>query len=385
MPKLTLQMKPGPDLRPLRLELIRIGRFIRHAFTRRPLAGLALSFLILVGVIYQFSAHTVTIYVDGVPEQTVRTFSRTVDEVLEELAVSLHPRDRVSPTGATLLSPETRVDIERAFPVLVLADGEVREIWSPSAGVEEFLAGEGYVLGPDDRVEPVELSEIYPGVELKIVRVEKLYRRQQAVVPYQEISRGNPGLDRGLTRVVSGGQEGLQDELVEITYEDGREVSREVVKTAVLNEPVTRVVEYGENTRLERGGRVVNFDRAMIMTATSYCPGTPGSGCPLDHRGHAFCTGPYNNGYTYTGRRTVQGLGTLDSPRIVAVDPRVIPLGTMLYVDDIPGIGRIGFAVAADIGGAIKGNRIDILYDKHSDVARFGLRRGVRVYVLTGY
>jgi 3D (Asp-Asp-Asp) domain-containing protein len=60
---------------------------------------------------------------------------------------------------------------------------------------------------------------------------------------------------------------------------------------------------------------------------------------------------------------------------IVAVDPRVIRLGTKLYVEDY------GFCVAGDTGGAIKGTRIDLGFDTYSEAIRFG-RRTVAVYVL---
>jgi 3D (Asp-Asp-Asp) domain-containing protein len=60
---------------------------------------------------------------------------------------------------------------------------------------------------------------------------------------------------------------------------------------------------------------------------------------------------------------------------IVAVDPRVIPLGSHLY---IPGYGH---AVAGDTGGAIRGNRVDLGFNSDADAMQFG-RRPVTVYVL---
>ncbi len=60
---------------------------------------------------------------------------------------------------------------------------------------------------------------------------------------------------------------------------------------------------------------------------------------------------------------------------IVAVDPRVIPLGTRLY---IPGYGE---ALAADTGGAIKGNKIDLAFESLAECYRFGRRR-IRVYLV---
>ncbi|WKU18040.1 3D domain-containing protein [Fervidibacter sacchari] len=59
----------------------------------------------------------------------------------------------------------------------------------------------------------------------------------------------------------------------------------------------------------------------------------------------------------------------------MAVDPRVIPLGTALYVD------RYGFAIAADTGRKIKGARIDLCFPAHREAMRFGTR-SVRVLIL---
>jgi 3D (Asp-Asp-Asp) domain-containing protein len=59
---------------------------------------------------------------------------------------------------------------------------------------------------------------------------------------------------------------------------------------------------------------------------------------------------------------------------VVAVDPRVIPLGSRVY---IPGYG---VALAADTGGAIKGNKIDIYLDSHSECLQRG-RHAETVYI----
>jgi 3D (Asp-Asp-Asp) domain-containing protein len=71
--------------------------------------------------------------------------------------------------------------------------------------------------------------------------------------------------------------------------------------------------------------------------------------------------------YTYRGNYLKRGL--------VAVDPNVIPLGTKLY---IPGYGH---AVADDIGGAIKGNRIDLAMDSIDEAMQYGVR-SVEVVIL---
>jgi 3D (Asp-Asp-Asp) domain-containing protein len=74
-------------------------------------------------------------------------------------------------------------------------------------------------------------------------------------------------------------------------------------------------------------------------------------------------------------RMPATALGWQAGYGIVAVDPRVIPLRTRLY---IPGYG---YAVAGDTGGAIRGSRIDLGFNTYRDARQFG-RRNVTVYLL---
>lgn len=69
-------------------------------------------------------------------------------------------------------------------------------------------------------------------------------------------------------------------------------------------------------------------------------------------------------------------LGTRAQKGVVAVDPRHIPFGTRMYVEGY------GPAVAADIGSAIKGNRIDLCFDSQREADRYGVKR-VRVRFLS--
>jgi len=77
--------------------------------------------------------------------------------------------------------------------------------------------------------------------------------------------------------------------------------------------------------------------------------------------------------YTWTGNRTTSG--TWPSRGTVAVDPLVIPLGTELHIEGY------GAAVAADTGGAIQGQRVDLYMDTEHECWQWG-RRKVEVRVL---
>jgi 3D (Asp-Asp-Asp) domain-containing protein len=91
--------------------------------------------------------------------------------------------------------------------------------------------------------------------------------------------------------------------------------------------------------------------KVMMMVATAYSPQEPG----LDD-------------HTASGMRATKG--------VVAVDPRVIPLGTRLNVEGY------GNCIAGDTGSAIKGNRIDVCYDTLEEMNAWGGYRTVRVEIL---
>ena len=77
--------------------------------------------------------------------------------------------------------------------------------------------------------------------------------------------------------------------------------------------------------------------------------------------------------YTWTGCRTASG--SWPSRGTIATDPRVIPLGTELYIEGY------GPAVAADTGGAIQGNIIDVYLPTEAECWQWG-RRMVEVRVI---
>lgn len=152
-------------------------------------------------------------------------------------------------------------------------------------------------------------------------------------------------------------QEEVSDSL--FVPENTKEAWLKVLRAFNLNPPSRpegwKFANYGwlrwRGALASRAGGSRRF-RLLTMRATAYCP----NGC---------CGS--SHGRTATGRRAEYG--------IVAVDPRVIPLGTALYVD------RYGFAIAADTGRKIKGTRIDLCFPTHREALRFGTR-SVKVLIL---
>ena len=96
---------------------------------------------------------------------------------------------------------------------------------------------------------------------------------------------------------------------------------------------------------------------AIEMVATAYAPGAHDNGKWGD----------------------LTHMGTKVRPGVIAVDPKLIPLGSRVYIEFADGHGA--YATAEDTGGAIKGNRIDIAMSTVSEAYDFGMQKA-KVYIL---
>lgn len=131
-----------------------------------------------------------------------------------------------------------------------------------------------------------------------------------------------------------------QNPPVERTQEKSIEVEEHIKQEQKLSEKPpdkSTVVSRGERRRITE-----------VFTLTAYCP------CKK-------CSGKWGN-ETAIGVKAKEG-------RTIAVDPDIISLGTVVRIDGL------GVFMAEDTGGGIKGDRIDVYFENHSEAVKFGVQR----------
>lgn len=258
--------------------------------------------------------------------------------------------------GNAEASPDEGKKPKSAAWVLLIAEGKRQRILTQARTVKELFTTHNIRLNDYDRVEPTLSTPVRNFLKVRItcVRVETI--TQQKTIPYQTEFRHSTALRRGESKVIQQGEPGIAEQEIKVWFKDGRVSLREPGETKVVKPPVNRVVaissKVGSSGMLASRG--VRMRKVMTMVATGYSPDPRDNG-----------KGPY--GRTSTG--LLAGYGT------VAVDPRVIPYGTRLYVEGY------GFAIAGDCGSAIKGNRIDLCYDSYERAQQVG-RQKVKVFIL---
>ena len=230
--------------------------------------------------------------------------------------------------------------------VRILVDGKAIETHSVSDSPERILDYAGIRLNEQD-----EFYSTSEGNQTEItvyraqpITIEYKGTRKEALTTKQHVGEALSDLGYNVNdyTVVPGLGTKIEENIV-IQLEDSA-----AVKAAEAARKAEEERRRSQQIETSRG--LARYASVMTMEATAYLP-TDGS----------------SSGSTATGIAAERG--------IVAVDPNVIPLGTRVY---IPGYGE---ALAADTGGAIRGNKIDLCMEDYSEAMAFG-RRDVTVYVL---
>jgi len=236
--------------------------------------------------------------------------------------------------------------------VTVIADGQEWEWVSSQETAGGILEEAGVTLQGKDYVSPKLHTKAVQGMRIRVTRVTEKIVTQREPVGFKTITRFDPHGQVGRI-VVQQGKPGIKEIKYLITYEDGVKTRCKVLDARVIEKPVREIVAVSPATRATAlASRAGSHIRCLEMIATAYAP---------------FACGGSRSGRAACGMKAGKG--------IVAVDPRVITLGTQIYVEGY------GYCLAGDVGSAIKGSRIDLGFDTYREAVRFG-RRTVKVYIL---
>ena len=275
---------------------------------------------------------------DDQATSTFYTVRSTVGEAILEQGITLYLGDRVMPESSAPLAPGTHIFIERSVPVTLLADGQIIHTRTQHETVAEVLAEEGLALMGQDFSRPAADQPVSPNDTIQIVRVRELSEIEQELIAFETTWVPDETMEIDRQQVRQKGGSGVIKTRSRVRYENGQEVWRRVEDEWLDQLPSDRVIAYGTKIvvrTVETEDGPIEYWRKIPMLATAYNAST--SGKSSDHPQY---------GITRSGLTAAYG--------IVAVDPKVIPLMTDLYVADY------GPALAGDTGGSILGKHIDL-------------------------
>jgi uncharacterized protein YabE (DUF348 family) len=299
----------------------------------------------------------VTVREAGSPPLHFYTTARTVGEALHEAGLVLYLADNVHPSLSSAVRPGVNIAVDRSVAVFIQADGRTLRTRTHRHIAGDVLADMGISLQGLDYAQPGLDAPLADGDTIQVVRVREEMLVQQETIPFEVQWAPDADLELDHQRVGQQGEAGVFERRIRVRYEDGLEVGRWVEAEWTAKAAQPKIINYGTKIvwhTLDTPSGPVQYWRKFRMFATSY--NAASSGKAPDHPRY---------GITRLGWQMRFG--------IVAVDPRVIRLGSRVYV---PGYG---IGDAADTGGAITNMRIDLGYDDDNLVLWY---RCVDVYLL---
>ena len=258
-----------------------------------------------------------------------------------------------------------------------------QEIKVPVAGasVSEVLELMQITLNPLDRIDPPLKNAASDNMTVRVQRVTAELEKSTKYLDFETRYQPNNNLKPGQKQTVQKGVKGQVEITERVWTLDGKETMRQRVARRDVSASQPEVIGLGSKaayvpSKIPYHNR---YARSMSLSARGGSPRdrfqTPKMQSYKAERSIELVATGYspdpreNGGYTTTATGLPIGYGA------AAVDPRVIPLGTKLYVEGY------GYALACDTGGAIKGKRIDLAYDSYR-LANTKGRKKVRVWIL---
>lgn len=355
------------------LEINRIARKRSSKFTR--IMALILPVVCIFLLLSQTAfAKTTYLINDGGRVLIHTTYATDPAEVLDEAGLELGRDDTYTTQPGFGVS---EITIQRMQTVKVVYGGNTLTVSTYGESVEAMLNRLDINLTEGDLLSETLNTMTYDGMTLTITRTVTVEESYTVIVPYEIEYCYDATMAQGEQVVLTQGVEGQILRTDSVHYVDGQEVSRTTINETIVSHPVNTLIAVGcgvdlpeqptqklptheappvekmpvigENTIITPDGEVLTYTHSDQFVATAYHNSDPG------------CT-------IWTA------IGTLCRVGAIAVDPKVIPYGTRMYIVTNDGKYIYGIAVAEDCGSAIKGNRVDLYFDSVPECDEFGIR-----------
>lgn len=369
--------------------------------------------------------------------QIIHTLSSKPTTILANAGIKLDGGDTYAMKW--LNSREGEIILKRAVDVTVSYRDETVEVSIPETTVAEAVKRAGFVLNDKLALNCNINDTVTNGMKIEIYDVEMTTVTEDVSIPFETVSSKSSTLEKGKTQLVKEGKNGTKRITYSCTVIDGEVISKTVESEKVIKAPVNREVLIGtkvvtasnsnsnsnssnnttvskpttttpsvsepstedkaedktedkvedkveEEEKDETGSTStkIYYTSAGYKYVSTLKPSTDfeltADGIPVNYK--KLITGKAS-AYTYgDGNKTATGKGV--RPGYVAVNPKIIPYGTKLFIRTPDGKYMYGYASAEDTGGFIYWSNprvVDLFFTSESACRTFGVRN-IEIYVL---
>lgn len=297
---------------------------------------------------------------DGDKSLMVLTMHTDPYKALEAAGMTVSEHDELEVDEAA-----STITINRAMSIEVKADGTSTLLYMVDGTVADALAKAEISVGKYDTLNVNTTDPVTENMTIVVDRVAYREYTVDEVIPYETNIKYTNVISPGRVIVRQSGANGSRT----ITYRETI-VNGQVVETNKVGEKITK-----------------NAVKKEVLQGSAY--GTPLSKAPFNIQLDAK-NQPVNYKTVYTNKScTAYSIGTRGASGMrlgvgtIAVNPRVIPYGTKLWITSADGRFVYGYAIAADTGNFANGTKTfaDLYFGSYTEACQFG-RRNLNIYVL---
>lgn len=311
--------------------------------------------IIVFAVFFLTTVKSVNVEIDGKKDSFI-SFSSHIDRAMSMKKIELFENDKINIDITSRIRNNEDIKIKRAVKVQLCVDDKELEIKSAEDDVKNMLLANNITLGSSDKISPDLSEKLKDGISVNIIRVASEALVEKVAIEFQTVVNVDANVIETRSKTLQEGKTGEKQLEYKVTYENGKQVLKELLKEVIIKEPVTQIIQKGGLPvfNVSRGDSS-RYSREFVAKTTAYWA-------------------IYGVGKTYTasGRKAVRDP---DGFSTVAVDKRIIPFGTKMYIENY------GYAIAADTGEAIQGDIVDVYFDTSREASNWGVKY-LRVYIL---
>ena len=326
------------------------------------------AFSIAVLSIMHMSIHTIEIF-DGEKTYIVTTLNRNVAAVMAKMEFK---SDKYAIVETNEGRTTSTVEITYGFPVYITQGDTTTEINFLGGTVAQALEQAGFTVDEHDFVEPALDTKIN-----KTIYIDYTDIGYEDVTTTEEIAfdtnvEYTSSLSSGLSQVAKPGKNGSQIVRYKAKTVNGVTTAKDILSVSVISQPKNALKLVGTSNS---PANPKNWVSTLVPTTSLELDA---NNVPVKYKSKMTVRA---TAYTHTGNKC--STGVWPQPGHIAVNPKVIPYGTKMFIKTVDGKYIYGFAVAADTGGFIKKHPtgIDLFMNTEQACINFGVRQA-EIYIL---
>ncbi len=334
----------------------------RRKRKRAMLLPVFIAVVCLLGILSQTAfAENTYVITDGNAVTVYTSYTSDPAKVLQQAGVTLSKDDSYTTVDSNGIS---EITVQRAQTISVFYGTEDLSVTSYGETVGALLQRMGISVDDSVQVSVPLKAKTYNGMILRVSQISENTEQYTVEIPFETAYCDDPSLAKGEERILIPGKPGQMVCTANVTYVNTQEIGRTIYQQTVIAEPVKQVVAVGTGQAVGKPNNKPLIGDGVIVLPT-------GEVLTYTHTGQFVATAYTKTDegcdeYTANGAHVKWG--------VVAVDPKVIPYGTRMFIVTNDGAYIYGLSTAEDCGSSIKQNRVDLYMDTYWECINFGIR-----------